>query len=68
MATKTTYHMMTSEFGYPLYIAAQSNGQLPDVTDNKADAAIWDDRDGQAKLDYHRAVTGYTGLQYVPAN
>ncbi len=60
--------MVTREFGFALYISKHRNGNSFDVTDNVEDAQVWDDRDGLAKLEYHKAITGYTKLAYEPIN
>lgn len=58
-----SFVMVTYEFGAPSYIAP-ANGLTPNITDKISEAETWSEFDGQGKLDYHRAVTGWKGLIY----
>jgi hypothetical protein len=55
--------MVTNQFGYELFIAPLKDGNI-DITDKKEDAETWCELD-QTKLEYYRAVTGYTKLEFV---
>ena len=56
------YVMVTYQFGTPVYIAPLKNGDIQ-ITDSKPGAQIWSALDvTRAKLDYHKAATGYKGL------
>lgn len=58
--------MVTSQFGYDLFVMPVGlNGQI-EVTDVAADAELFtiEDTLSAAKLPYYEAVTGYTGLTF----
>ena len=54
--------MVTREFGYELFIAPLMNGEIQ-TTDIKKDAENWSEFDG-TKLEYYKAVTGYSQLKF----
>lgn len=58
--------MVTNEFGNPVYIASGSLSGV-NITDNIHEAEKWSYADtlSSAKLPYHKAVTGYNGLEFV---
>jgi hypothetical protein len=55
--------MVTYEFGAPLYIAPLDKTLTPQITDKISEATIWSEFDGQGKLNYHCAITGYKKLE-----
>lgn len=57
--------MVTREFGSVIYIAPSKNLQVQ-ITDKLEEAEVWDNNDGDNKLQFHRVLTGYTGLVYEP--
>ena len=59
------YVMVTHEFGDPIYIAPLKRLSDIEVTDSKESAEKWSAIDNTpAKLGYHKAVTGFTGLVF----
>lgn len=61
--------MVSRQFKTPIYIApfTSATGDLPDVTDRPEEAETFDGMDGEAKLEYHQAVTGLR-FQYEYVN
>lgn len=58
--------MVSSEFGFDMFICKEDNSFGFGVTDKKEDAINWSELDG-SKLEYHKSVTGYAGLKFEKA-
>lgn len=58
--------MVSREFGFDMFICKADTSFGFSVTDKKEDAIKWSELDG-SKLEYHKAVTGYKGLQFEKA-
>ena len=63
-----TFVMVTTEFGYDLFIGKLDQKGNMQVTDKAEEAQLWDPNFDQTKIEYHRAVTGYKGLEFRSIN